>query len=761
MRAVNSARRWIRSSIRRRLVIWTTVFWITSVSILSLILIIAGRSTMLDEANWRNRQLASVIGRDINAQISAISSDARSFGAHLEKISPDLGTQAQALLALRLTSPHRYKAVYYFDSQSDLLIGLDDPPSALLSLDAAAILSRPRAQVEPGALAAFRGARENSYVSEITFTDIDRSPVMYIGVPVDQAEEHRVAVLQIDVSDIWQSIDLVTVGQSGIAYLVSREGTIISHPNPAYVGKPMPEELDPVLSGRESYTQYIEPFRKEPVLASYSPVGGQTGWGAVIQQDKSEAYAAVSGTVAMSVGIWSLLAAIGTVGILIAVRSFAKPIVNLTKTAQYIARTGELARTAMSESPDEVGQLSQAFDGMIGKLESAEEKLRESQQDLEHRVMARTAELTEANSLLKGEIAQREQAEQALRDSELKYRHLVEGTTTIILEMDMEGKVTFFNEFAQKFFGFEESEIIGRSVVGTIVPPTDSAGRDLGAMIADIVEDPERYRHNENENMKKNGERSWIVWSNQPLYDEEGHARKILCVGMDMTEQKKAEEMLEAQAREQAAAAERSRLARDLHDAVSQTLFSASLIAEVLPRIWEKDPAQGRDRLQEVRQLTRGALAEMRTLLFELRPAALADAELSDLLRQLAESVTGRARVPISTRFEGQCSLPPDTKIALYRIAQEALNNIGKHSGADEGQVVLSCQPGRVQLHIRDNGTGFDRTKVAGTSLGLGIMEERAKAIGASLDIRSEAGHGTEVIAIWRNSSQEDGHDRN
>ncbi len=754
MRIVDRFERWMKSSIRRRLVIWTTVFWIASISVLSSVLIFAGRSTLIGEANRRNSQLASVISRSINAQISGISSDARSFGARLEKISPDLGTQAEAFLALRLTAPQRYRAAYYFDSRANLLFGLDDPPANLLSLNAATILARPPPQVDGNAVAAFQGVQGNTYISQVTFTEIDRSPVIYMGVPVFQAGANRVAVLEIDVSDIWQSIDLVTVGQSGIAYLVSPEGVIIAHPNRAYVGKPMPVELAPLLSGHEDTTQYVEPFRKEQVLAAFSPVGGQTRWGAVVQQDKAEAYAAVTGTVAWSVGIWSLLAAIGTVSILISVRNFARPIVSLTKTAQYIARTGELARTSMAQNPDEVGQLSQAFDGMIGKLESAEQKLLEAQQGLENRVTVRTAQLTEANTLLKSEIEQREQVEQALRESELKYRHVVQGTTAIILEMDMEGRVTFFNQYAEEFFGFTESEIMGKNVVGTIVPRMDSAGRDLEAMISDIVKNPERYRRNENENVRKNGERVWIVWSNQPLNDEEGRTRGILCVGMDMTEQKKAEALLDAQTREQAAMAERTRLARDLHDAVSQTLFSASLIAEVLPRIWEKNPEQGRDRLEEIRQLTRGALAEMRTLLFELRPAALVDVELPDLLKQLAESVTGRARVPVSTHFEGQCRIPPDAKIAIYRIAQEALNNIAKHSGADSGMVMLKSEPGRVELRVRDNGAGFDRSKVSGKSLGLGIMEERAKAIGASLDVHSEVGQGTEVTAIWQISTK-------
>ncbi len=107
------------------------------------------------------------------------------------------------------------------------------------------------------------------------------------------------------------------------------------------------------------------------------------------------------------------------------------------------------------------------------------------------------------------------------------------------------------------------------------------------------------------------------------------------------------------QAEETAAAAERTRLARELHDAVTQTLFSASLIAEVLPDLWDMNENEGRRRLEDLRQLTRGALAEMRTLLVELRPDALIQIPLSDLLRQLCESLVGRVRLPIEVKYRG------------------------------------------------------------------------------------------------------------
>ena len=208
------------------------------------------------------------------------------------------------------------------------------------------------------------------------------------------------------------------------------------------------------------------------------------------------------------------------------------------------------------------------------------------------------------------------------------------------------------------------------------------------------------------------------------------------------------------QAERSAVTAERNRLARDLHDAVTQTLFSSTIIAEVLPRIWERDPEEGRRRLQELRELTRGALAEMRTLLLELRPSALVETRLADLLRQLAESITGRARVPVALEVEGECQLDAEVKVALYRIAQEALNNVAKHAGASAASIRLSCQPGKVELRVGDDGQGFDPATLPPNSLGLGIMCERAEAIGAALTIDSHPGSGTQIDVLWRSSGQ-------
>jgi signal transduction histidine kinase len=247
----------------------------------------------------------------------------------------------------------------------------------------------------------------------------------------------------------------------------------------------------------------------------------------------------------------------------------------------------------------------------------------------------------------------------------------------------------------------------------------------------------------------RNGEKAWIVWTYKPLFDEQNQLKEILCTGIDSTKHKQAEELIAAQLKEKTSVEERNRLARDLHDAVSQTLFSASLIAEVLPKLWERNPEEGRKRLEEIRQLTRGALAEMRTLLLELRPTSLKDAELGDLLRQLAESINGRARIPVKVEVEGHSDMSVEVKIGLYRIAQEALNNVAKHSGASQAKVSLACSSQTVTMVISDNGRGFDMEEVGAQSLGLGIMKERAREIKAQLSIESRIAEGTIITVIW------------
>jgi len=140
------------------------------------------------------------------------------------------------------------------------------------------------------------------------------------------------------------------------------------------------------------------------------------------------------------------------------------------------------------------------------------------------------------------DITERMRMEEAIRESEVKYRELVENASSIILKLDCSGNIVFFNEFAQQFFGYTEAEILGKPLVGTIAPPKEGSGRDLATLLRDLVEHPELYEKNENENICKDGRRVWISWTNRALYDEaSGELNGLLCIGLDATERKKSQ----------------------------------------------------------------------------------------------------------------------------------------------------------------------------------------------------------------------------
>jgi signal transduction histidine kinase len=199
--------------------------------------------------------------------------------------------------------------------------------------------------------------------------------------------------------------------------------------------------------------------------------------------------------------------------------------------------------------------------------------------------------------------------------------------------------------------------------------------------------------------------------------------------------------------RELSVVEERNRLARDLHDAVSQTLFSLTLTAEAAAELIDRDPAAARAQLAEVGRLAAEARAEMRSLVFQLRPADLeADGLVATLRKHVA--VLDRmhpARVELTVRGDGA----PDaaTQRELYRIAQEALQNALKHSGAGRITLALELAGAGGTLTVTDDGAGFDLADplMRSQHLGLTVMHERARTAGGRLELRSRPGEGTTV----------------
>lgn len=206
------------------------------------------------------------------------------------------------------------------------------------------------------------------------------------------------------------------------------------------------------------------------------------------------------------------------------------------------------------------------------------------------------------------------------------------------------------------------------------------------------------------------------------------------------------------QAQEVATLEERQRLARDLHDSVSQSLFSASIITESLPTIWNRNPDKAIPLIADLHKLVRGAAAEMRILLWELRPTNITSTTLDKLMTQLAHAVQGRTKMTVVITVAKTQQLPQDVHIVFYRIAQEALNNVVKHSNATEVGLRLYTEGKKTILRIHDNGHGFN-VEQSTSGFGLENMRERAQLVGALFMINSKPGKGTEITFSWSASS--------
>jgi PAS domain S-box-containing protein len=347
------------------------------------------------------------------------------------------------------------------------------------------------------------------------------------------------------------------------------------------------------------------------------------------------------------------------------------------------------------------------------------------------------------------DITERYEAEEALRESEEQHRDLVEKISDVIYAVDAGGVLTYLNPAAESLIGLPVEQLVGKPFA-RFIHPEDSgrAQNNHQALLSGEVPGPAEYRV-----LIASGETRWMRVTSQPIVDG-GRVTGLQGVLTDITERK----AVEAQLEEEATAAERQRLARELHDSVTQSLHSASLIAETVQLKWEEDPEEGRRGLEHLQRFTRGALAEMRTLLLELNPEALEAQELPVLLRQLAQATMARTRTSVTVTLAGECTVPADVKVALYRIGQEALNNVVKHAGARRVRINLQCpeaRPGELDgaqtiLGIKDDGCGFDPEGAQSSGLGIGIMRERARDIGATLSITSQPDLGTEVLVEWQ-----------
>ena len=353
------------------------------------------------------------------------------------------------------------------------------------------------------------------------------------------------------------------------------------------------------------------------------------------------------------------------------------------------------------------------------------------------------------------DITARKLAEEALRQSEAKYRELVQNANSMIIRFDTQGRLTFFNEYAQEFFGYREEEILGRSILDTILPPITSSGRDISSQLEEFFIHPEKYQTNELENTRRNGERVWVAWTNRPIKDEQGKIGEFLCVGVDITERKQDRRQIQTLNHEllKAQENERYKIARDLHDHIAQDLSSLKIGLQTLFDRDESASEAARARVDDLAQLLQRSISEVRNLAYDLRPPGLDQLGLVNTLFVYCEDFGKNNGLKIDFIAAGldDLVLDNDTQINIYRLIQEALHNVKKHAQAQEVTVRLVASSPNIILRIIDNGQGFDVKRWRAKShtekrMGLHSMVERVGLLNGTIDIRSRVGKGTGII---------------
>lgn len=329
-----------------------------------------------------------------------------------------------------------------------------------------------------------------------------------------------------------------------------------------------------------------------------------------------------------------------------------------------------------------------------------------------------------------------------LQRSEERYRYLLRHSPDVAFSIDAEGRFTFLSDVVERLTGVPAADSLGRRF--TVLVHPDSV-LELDAAWAAITQPP-----------FADFELRFL------MPDAQGRAipAEIRAIAMvvggvfagvhglirDLREQVRLEEHLGRQAADLAAAQERGKLAQELHDSVTQALFSMTLTTRSVELLVDRDPAAARRMLTELRELEREALAEMRALIFELRPGNLEEDGLVQALRTHTAGVQGRSGLPISVECTLSDARPPlPVESALYRIAQEALHNIVKHAQATRASVRLEEDAWELRLIVEDDGVGFDPADVPTGHLGLAGMRARAAQVGGHATVTTARGGGTRV----------------
>ncbi|MGO9017457.1 MAG: PAS domain S-box protein [Syntrophobacteraceae bacterium] len=356
--------------------------------------------------------------------------------------------------------------------------------------------------------------------------------------------------------------------------------------------------------------------------------------------------------------------------------------------------------------------------------------------------------------------AEREKAAVDLQQSESKYRELVQNANSAIIRWKRDGTLTFFNEYAQKFFGYGAEEVTDKSVK-ILMPEEESTGGDLTGLIQNIVNHPERYASNINENVLRDGSRVWMTWTNKPVFDQDGQVVEILAIGSDISECKRAEQALLESEKQlgilasellNAQEAERQRISVGLHDELGQALMHLKFKVGSFIKKYQNTSFPSTDAGDGLLSCVDEIIEYVRRLSRELSPSVLEEIGLTSSIHYLVEEFCGHYNLDCNSIEVDQLDqvFPFETQLNIFRIFQECLTNVARHAQAARVSVDAKNRGDHVLFIVKDDGKGFDVKNVASLngpqrSIGISAMQQRVRMLGGSFEVQSAQGTGTRV----------------